>query len=83
MAIDGFIIDLAQSVGLMSPFWAEPRGGPMMAVFQIFGCVWSSDIRSKTVFDHAHCAWSFVDWVKADWKEFYPDEMEPIPVDMP
>jgi hypothetical protein len=75
-------IDLAQAVGLMSRFRAAPREGHMMAVLHIFGYV-KGHMRSKIVFDPAYRDWNHIDWVEADWKEFYPNATEPIPPNMP
>jgi hypothetical protein len=75
-------IDLTHSVSLMSRFRAAPREGHLMAVLHIFGYV-KGHLRSKLVLDPGYRDWSFVDWVDADWKEFYPDATEPIPVNAP
>jgi hypothetical protein len=40
-------------------------------------------LHSKIVFDPGYPNWSHVNWITADWKEFYPDAAEPVPLNQP
>jgi hypothetical protein len=75
-------VDLTQSVALMSRFRNAPRDGHLQQVLRIFGYI-KGHLRSKLVLDPAYRDWTNIDWVDADWKEFYPDAAELLPPDMP
>eukprot|EP00957_Ditylum_brightwellii_P156245 11892467-Ditylum_brightwellii.AAC.1 len=63
---------MARKVALTSHLLAMPRKGHLEQKY----------IRSKIVFDDMACNWK-LKIIAQDWKNFYPDTKEDIPLDMP
>ena len=74
-------IDIHVEVSLLSHYLAMPRKGHLEHVCHIFAYLKKYN-RSKIVFDDMACDWK-QKFIAQDWRDFYPDSKEDIPLDMP
>ena len=75
-------IDIHTEVALLSRYLAAPRRGHLEQAFHIFAYL-DQIGKSRIVFDSTEPDISEARFVKADWKEFYPDAEEPISPNVP
>lgn len=73
-------IDIATEVSMLAAYTAAPRQGHFAALLHIFSYL-NSHNRSKLVFDDGYV--SITDEVEAEWKNFYPEAKEEVPVNAP
>ncbi|GKY96005.1 hypothetical protein MPSEU_000561000 [Mayamaea pseudoterrestris] len=74
-------IDVATEVSMLASHMASPRKGHLDALFHIWAYL-KHHSRSRMVFDSAYKSLQSKD-PPPEWKEFYHDAEERIPVDMP
>ena len=67
---------------MLSTHLALPRSGHLQQVYHIFGYLKES-LRRRLYFDPSHPVISEERFVTYDWVDFYKDEKEDIPLDMP
>ena len=75
-------VDILLEVSLLSSHLALPRVGHLQAVYRIFGYLKQVKKR-KLYFDPIKPSISEDRFKSFDWKDFYKDAQEPIPIDMP
>ena len=75
-------VNIAYATATLSCFSANPRAGHMEAVMRVFAYL-KRHTKSKLVLDSRPKDWSSKKWIQHDWKDFYPDAVEPVPPDMP
>ena len=75
-------IDLTHSVSLMARFAACPRDNQFQQVIGIFAYL-KKHLRSKIVMDIKTHNWDQINWIEHDWKEYYPEAIEPLPNNAP
>ena len=75
-------IDIAHATATMAKFMSAPRQGHMVGVLRILAYL-HHHIRSKIVADPLYRDWSHKSWTQAEWQDFYPDAVEPIPDNAP
>jgi hypothetical protein len=69
-------------VALLAQYLVKPRVGHIDQVFHIFAYL-KSHIHSKIVLDPSKPVIYERYFTKMDWKDFYPDAPEPIPLNAP
>jgi hypothetical protein len=72
-------IDIYVDVALLSSHLAEPRAGHLDQVFHIFNYL-KHHMNSHLVFDLNYVSWDQASFQDSDWKEFYGDVKEAIPL---
>jgi hypothetical protein len=75
-------IDIHLSVALLAQYLVHPRAGHLEQVFHIFAYL-KEHLRSKIVLDPCEPSVNESYFLKADWKEFYPEASEAIPLNAP
>lgn len=75
-------VDIITEVSLLASCMALPREGHLEAVFHVFGYL-KNRHNSRMVFDPTYPRIDKSNFMEHDWKSFYGDVKEPIPVDMP
>ena len=76
-------IDLAHVAGVMARFSAAPREGHLAALVRVFAYI-KKHTESKIVFDPTPIDFNDINWMGAEWKEFYPEiDGEVLPPNMP
>jgi len=75
-------IDVAHAAATMAKFMASPRQGHLAGILKIFAYL-KLHMNSKIVIDPFERCWDKLEWIQADWTEFYPDAKEAIPDDIP
>jgi hypothetical protein len=75
-------IDIHLSVALLAQYLVQPRVGHLDQVFHIFAYL-KSHIHSRIVLDPSKPVIDERHFTKMDWKDFYPDAAEPIPLNAP
>jgi len=72
-------IDLAHIGATLAKFMATPRKGHMVAVLRIFACI-KKYLKCQIVIDPHERDWSNLSWLSENWKEFYPNVNEEMPI---
>ena len=75
-------IDLCHACSLMSRFAAAPRTDHLTKLLGVFSYV-KKHLQSRLVFDYRTRDWKDIEWLQHDWKEFYPDAYEALPINAP
>jgi hypothetical protein len=75
-------IDIITEVSALSSFLALPREGHLEAVFHIFAYL-ERRHNARIVFDPNYPDIDMSVFKQCDWKEFYGDVMEPVPLNAP
>jgi len=75
-------IDIIVPIALLSRHLALPREGHLEQALHCFAYLKQYN-RSCLVFDPTHPEFDDSRFVKADWQEFYPDAVDPLPHNMP
>jgi hypothetical protein len=75
-------IDIHFATARLSNFSASPRENHLVQALRVFGYL-RTNPKYKLVFDPYQRNWRKKKWIKADWKETYPEAKDQIPVDMP
>jgi Reverse transcriptase (RNA-dependent DNA polymerase) len=73
-------IDITMEVLMLAAYTAAPRKGHLEALFHMYAYLSKHD-RSRLVFDNSYV--QIKDEMVANWKEFYPEACEDIPLNMP
>jgi hypothetical protein len=75
-------IDIALEVSMLSSHLALPRAGHLQAAYHIFGYL-SKHYKRSLYFCPAYSPVTGVNFVQADWGDFYKEAKEEIPDDIP
>jgi hypothetical protein len=75
-------IDIALEVSMLSSHLALPRAGHLQAAFHIFGYL-SKHYKRSLYFCPAYSPVTGINFVQADWGDFYKEAKEEIPDDIP
>jgi hypothetical protein len=75
-------IDIYIDVSLLSSFLAEPRIGHLEQVLHIFSYL-KHHTNSHMVFNPNYISWDQASFTEYDWKEFYLDAKESVPLNAP
>jgi hypothetical protein len=75
-------VDMITEVSLLASHMALPREGHLEAVFHVFGYLRAKN-GSRMVFDPTYPVIDASVFKTCDWKEFYGNVKEAIPLDMP
>ena len=75
-------IDIATEVSLLSSYLAYPREGHMDAALHVMSYL-GLHHNSRLIFDPSYPMIDYSAFPECKWKEFYPEAVEPIPLDAP
>ena len=75
-------VDIMVGVSMLSRYLANPRVGHLEEAIHVFAYLKSHD-RSAIVFDQTTPEFDESRFVPCDWKEYYPDAIEPVPPNAP
>lgn len=75
-------VDIATEVSLLSSYLAAPREGHMDAALHIMSYL-GNHHNTRLIFDPTYPTIDYASFPQCEWKEFYPDAEEPIPLDAP